>query len=112
MLVYSNPRDYKTLSRYSIYKQIIDTTNNNTYLESPNKFNISDTDTMYHVVSNTEENRLDIISSIYYNTPTLYWAIAEANNIIDPSVVVKGTILKIPSYESLYTTGGPLIRRG
>ena len=63
-------------------------------------------------VEASEENRLDIISNIYYGTPSLYWAIAMANNIIDPMVVVKGTVLRIPSYESLFVTGGPLIRRG
>ena len=34
-----------------------------------------------------------------------------ANNILDPLVIVTGTVLKIPSYESLFKTGGPLISR-
>ena len=82
------------------------------YLESSNNINIVHDGSVYHTVEASEENRLDIISNIYYGTPSLYWAIAMANNIIDPMIVVKGTVLRIPSYESLFVTGGPLIRRG
>lgn len=111
-LIYASPRAYKTMSRYGIYNQIVDTENSTAYLESPNSINISSDQELFHVVDPTEENRLDIISNIYYGTPNLYWAIAMANNILDPMVIVRGTVLKIPSYESLYKTGGPLIRRG
>ena len=100
-LIYASPRKYSTLSRYGIYNQIVDTDNNNAYLESINKIEL-----------NSDNELFDIISNTYYGTPNLYWAIAMANNILDPMIVVRGTVLKIPSYESLYKTGGPLIRRG
>lgn len=106
------PRQYTVLSRYRIYNQIVDSQTKDVYLESPNKINIIKDGSVYHTVEASEENRLDIISNIYYGTPTFYWAIAMANNIIDPMIVVKGTILRIPSYESLFVTGGPLIKRG
>lgn len=110
-LTYIPPRQYKHLSRYSIYNQIADSLNGSTYLESVNPINLNSENRVFHVVETSEENRLDIISKKYYGTPTLYWAIAMANNIIDPTVVFVGTILEIPSYESLYDIGGPLVRR-
>lgn len=106
------PRQFTNLSRYRIYNQIVDSKTKSVYLESSNNINIVHNGSVYHTVEASEENRLDIISNIYYGTPSLYWAIAMANNIIDPMIVVKGTVLRIPSYESLFVTGGPLIRRG
>lgn len=106
------PRQFTNLSRYRIYNQIVDYTTKSVYLESTNNVDIIRGGSVYHTVEASEENRLDIISNIYYGTPSLYWAIAMANNIIDPMVIVKGTVLRIPSYESLFVTGGPLIRRG
>jgi hypothetical protein len=79
------------------------------HLESVNKYNYYlDQDTVYHVVEANQEGRLDIISNIYYGTPAYFWAIADANNIIDPLVVVDGTILLIPSIDGLYRAGAPL----
>ena len=110
-LSYIGPRKYKQMSRYSSYNQILDNLNNNIYLESYNKTDIDSSDAILHIVSPQEEGRLDIISNLYYGTPDRYWAIAMANNILDPLVIVTGTVLKIPSYESLFKTGGPLISR-
>ena len=111
-LSYTSPRQYKQISRYGIYRQITDSVESVTYLESVNDIKIHSDTSRYHVVEPGEQNRLDIISRKYYGTPTLYWVIAMANNIIDPTVVVTGSILEIPSYESLNENGGPLIRRG
>ncbi len=110
-LSYVNPRKYNQMSRYGIYNQILDNVNNNIYLESYNKTSIDTSDSTLHIVSKQEEGRLDIISNMYYGTPDRYWAIAMANDILDPLVIVAGTILKIPSYESLFKSGGPLISR-
>lgn len=110
MLVYSKPRVYNTTSRYGIYRQIIDRSTNIQYLESANNISIEDQNSSLHIVEPHEENRLDIISQLYFGTPNFFWAIAMANNIIDPMIVNKGTVLKIPSYSSLFVSGGPLIR--
>lgn len=110
-LAYINPRSYTNASRYGIYNQILDNKNNIVYLESFNKTYISDKDSILHIVEPGEAGRLDIISNRFYGTPDRYWAIAIANNIIDPMVIIQGTVLKIPSFESLFETGGPLIRR-
>lgn len=112
LLAYGNPRNFRNISRYGIYRQITVLDTGETYLESFNKTHISKDGNTYHIVQSSEIDRLDIISNMYYGTPTLAWVIAEANNIIDPLVLSQGTVLKIPEYSSLYKTGGPLVRRG
>lgn len=98
--------DYE--SRYKTYNRILDLDNNNTIFESPNLFNLSNTINKYHVVEDSEEGRLDIISQMYYGDPQYFWVIAMANNIIDPLTIIRGTILKIPEFDSLYFKGSPL----
>ena len=108
-LVYSGTRNYDHISRYAPYKTIINTKNSTTYLESINQYTYTTSqDTIYHVVEAHQEGRLDIISNIYYGTPAYFWAIAGANNIIDPMTIVSGTVLLIPSIDSLYSRGAPL----
>lgn len=65
-------------------------------------------DDIIHEVKPGEEGRLDLISYKYYNTPGLYWVICYANNIDDPMDVKAGTILRIPSWTTLYGYGGIL----
>lgn len=62
----------------------------------------------YHEVSSGEKNRLDLIAYRYYKNPALWWIIAEANNIIDPSIVEVGRVLRIPSRETVFGYGGVL----
>ena len=110
-LLYNNANDFEHISRYSPYRTIINTYSNTRYFESVNRNTYtSDIDTIYHIVEPNQEGRLDIISNIYYGTPAYFWAIADANNIIDPMVIVDGTVLLIPSINSLYMRGGPLER--
>lgn len=48
------------------------------------------------------ENRLDLISNVFYGTPSLWWVIAEVNNIGDPlAFVPKGTRLRIPNKDRI-----------
>lgn len=57
---------------------------------------------VYHIVSRDEVGRLDIISNAYYNTPHLWWAIADANginNFLDD--MDAGDELGIPRYEDI-----------
>lgn len=108
-LVYSKKYDCEHISRYAPYRTILNTNTNTIYLESINKYIYTITpDTIYHVVESNQEGRLDIISNIYYGTPAYFWAIADANNIIDPITIVAGTVLLIPNIESLYRKGAPL----
>ena len=108
-LVYSGKRNYEHICRYAPYRTIVNTKSSLTYLESINPYLYTiTTDTIYHVVEANQEGRLDTISNIYYGTPAYFWAIAAANNIIDPMTIVAGTVLLIPSIDSLYRPGGPL----
>lgn len=65
-------------------------------------------DDSYHQVDSSTENRLDLISYKYYNDSELWWIIAYANGITDPFNIKTGTLLRIPSYQSLYGYKGVL----
>ena len=53
-------------------------------------------DDIYIVIQ--EGDRLDTIANQYYEDSSLWWIIANANQIHDPSFTVKeGTILRIPA---------------
>ena len=108
-MYYSSPRKYPYNSRYCKYRQIID--NKDTYTETFNQtlVNQSDND-IYHIVQTEEENRLDIISKKYYGDAQYFWVIALANDLIDPLVVVRDTVLRIPSMTSLYQWEGALYK--
>lgn len=109
-MTYSKPRLYTHTSRYKIYRQILD--DENTYLETFNQFEIEESEKdIYHEVQNSEANRLDIISNKYYGSPDYYWAIALANNFIDPFCVKPGDIIRVPSFITLLKWKGPLYSR-
>ena len=99
---------YKNASRYKNLRTIQDN-NGNIYHESwVQKIVDKSSDDEYFTVSENEENRLDIISTMYYNTPRYWWVIALANYIIDPFDIPIGTRLRIPPLISLYNAGGVL----
>lgn len=108
---YAKPRKFEHTSRYRIYRQIVDD-DNNTYIETSNQTPVEESQyDQYHEVQTNEEGRLDIIANIYYKNPQYWWAIALANDIIDPFVVTEGTILRIPNFSSLSRYGGALYGR-
>lgn len=52
------------------------------------------------------ENRLDLVSELFYGVPNLWWVIAAVNNITDPLTgVPAGTQLRIPKAERLADEG-------
>lgn len=62
-----------------------------------------------YVVSEADENRLDIIAYKVYGRASMYWAIAYANSIKDPlTEVTAGRILLIPSISTLKRFPNPL----
>ena len=70
---------------------------------------VKSTDT-YHRIKSHEINRLDKLAHQYYRNPLLWWVIAQANDIYDPmSPIEIGTLLRIPSIETLYGTNGMLL---
>lgn len=109
MVFYSKPRSYEHISRYGKYRQIIENhvnrveTFNQTFVEHSS-------DDKFHTVTKEQENRLDIIANMYYQDPSLGWVIALANELVDPFVVLPGTVLRIPEFTSLYKFGGALRR--
>lgn len=111
-LIRLEPRGYNKTSRYGIYNQLLNTNDNKVHLDNVNPIKINCSNPQFHVVESNEENRLDIIANNYYGSPSFWWFIAMANNILDPSVIIVGTILKIPSINDIYKTGGPLVSRG
>ena len=67
-------------------------------------------DDIYHRVQTNEICRLDTLAHQYYRNPLLWWIIAQANDIYDPLKTYEpGTILRIPSLESLYGNNGVLL---
>lgn len=49
------------------------------------------------VVTGPMVGRLDLISQLFYETPELWWVLAEVNNLVDPMTqVVNGLRLRVP----------------
>ena len=65
---------------------------------------------IYHRVKSNEVSRLDILAHQYYKNPLLWWVIAQANGISDPfRLIESGTLVRIPTIETLYGTNGILL---
>jgi hypothetical protein len=59
-----------------------------------------DSGDIFITISKELENRIDLVSSKAYDTPELWWVIAEFNNITDPLFGLSaGQILRIPDIE-------------
>lgn len=87
-------------SRYKILRVVED--EGDTYLETYNQVLVPvSPDDSYHIVEHKEVNRLDLIAIRYYSSPSFWWAIALANNLIDPFVINEGVMLRIPSIATL-----------
>jgi hypothetical protein len=51
-----------------------------------------------YVVEKFYEGRIDLIASVFYNEPRLWWLLAQFNNILDPlTEVTAGRVLLIPA---------------
>lgn len=97
-----------TVSRYQKLDIIIDDEGDE-YVESYEPINLEpQRDDGYHQVTASESNRLDLISYNLYGTPMLYWVLAEANNIYDPTSVPAGTLLRAPSRSRIFGFKGVL----
>ncbi len=104
--------EYKTgNSRYQILRVINDNTSNR-YLETQNQKTVPESNQdSYHVVQHDEVGRLDIISTRYYGTPIYWWAIALANEFIDPFIVNEGVMIRIPSLMTLSDSRSEILTR-
>lgn len=89
-------------NRYA-FTQKVSTINNLTVYDVYHKIEIPiSSDDIYHVVTQTQDGRLDIIAQMYYNDASLWWMIAVANNMVDPFIVPAGVTLRVPSLNSYY----------
>lgn len=101
-ILYDNAnREYNSgNSRYQVLRVIVN--DGIRYLETQNqKFIPLSSEDVYHIVEASEENRLDIISNNCYGSPVYWWAIAMANQFIDPFVVSAGTMIRVPALLTL-----------
>lgn len=101
-------------SRYSRYKDcklLIDEETGDKLLSVREPISVPSSPTdIYHRVKSNEVTRLDMLASEYYKNPLLWWVIAEANEIYDPFEPVEvGTLLRIPTIETLYGNSGILL---
>lgn len=70
---------------------------------------IRDTDEDRYVrVMPEEEHRIDLVAMKAYNDVRLWWVIAVANDLEDPTILDVGKVLRIPSLLSLYGRAGVL----
>lgn len=74
----------------------------------PEDMLIESDDYVTYIVTEADQNRLDLIARKFYSSPTLYWIIGYFNDIKDPFNVPVGTELKIPPISALYKSGGIL----
>ena len=84
------------MHRYIIPLQI-DTTKNVPYYKTDIVTPIPSEDIPYYYVTQ-EGDRLDTISSLFYDTPNNWWVLAKANNLANGTIAIPaGTQLFIPN---------------
>lgn len=104
-LEYWDPVSYKFVSRYSTTRTV--EKDGERVHESVYELDIAESNgDKYYTVTAATENRLDLISSIFYSFPIYWWIIAAANDIIDSFTVSRGTVLRIPPISTLYVNKG------
>lgn len=101
-------RSNTNLSRYKRETRILNT-DDEQYIETHESPVIPESSSdSFHIVTPSDEGRLDLISFHYYKTPLLWWVIAEASGVTDPFNIPIGTVLRIPELQSLYGYKGIL----
>lgn len=92
-------RDYDHICRYRRLRQVVNnpqsTDDRFITLETPNPF-VTNTEVVYHEVTTSEENRLDIIAYNTLGSAQYAWAIAYFNGISDGFTAYVGQRLMIP----------------
>ena len=88
-------------SRYNWSVFYYDSKNGNFYgTRQPLKLKEHSTD-LFHIVTDADSRRIDLIAWKYYRDVSLWWVIAEFNNISNPLEIPAGTTLRIPTYERI-----------
>ena len=96
---YTTCKDFPTLSRYRGLRQVIrepEDAERYMTLENANAFSTNNENVIWHTVTITEENRLDLLASKYLGSAQYAWVIAYYNNILDGFSCYEGQKLQIP----------------
>lgn len=108
-IAYSTCRDFEHISRYRNLRQVVHDPNSSdrfVTLETNNPVTTNKLKVIYHVVTLSEENRLDLIANKYLGAPTYSWVISYFNSIEDGYTVREGQTLIIPKdVTALFATG-------
>lgn len=102
-------KNYVDSSRYSVSTMYYDVKDKSYFLELPKPLDVPTTfDDSTYRVEHRHVNRLDLVANMFYGNSKLWWVIAEANTLDDPTVLPYGTTLKIPGISSVFGVGGVL----
>lgn len=95
----SNNNTNSLYNKYSRYVAGGVTERANDMIEWWERFNFPrDPSDIVYTVENFYSQRLDLISSVFYQEPRYWWFIAQYNNILDPfTEVTAGRVLLIPT---------------
>ena len=86
-------------SRYNWSVLYVDSKNGDFYgTRQPLRLREDETD-LFHTVTDADSKRIDLIAWKYYRDVSLWWVIAEFNNIFNPLEIPTGTTLRIPAYD-------------
>lgn len=89
------------MSRYDWSVLYVDAKNGDFYgTRQPLRLRRHESD-IFHTVSDIENKRIDLIAWKYYRDVSLWWVIAEFNNINNPLEILPDTTLRIPTYERI-----------
>lgn len=101
-------KNESSLSRYRFF-DILQDDDKVEFLESWRDIEIpTNEDDNFHEVLTRDENRIDLIAYQYYQNTSLWWVIAITNELKNPFDLDIGTILRVPSINSLYGFRGVL----
>ena len=114
-ITYQTCRDFNHISRYRTLRQVSRASSDKdneysrtTMLETVNPF-VTKTEVKYHVVTVTEENRLDLIADKELGSATYGWVIAYFNRIEDGYTVSEGQKLIIPMSVTALLSNGEIL---
>lgn len=111
---YTACRDFDYISRYRGLRQVIhnpdDLTDRMVTLEAPNPFVSNDLDVVWHEVTSSEQNRLDLIAYKYLGSAQYSWVIAYFNNISDGFSCHTGQKLRIPRSITALMQSGEILQ--
>jgi hypothetical protein len=100
-------RDLPVSSNLRLYPVVQDTSNRMLYLNIFRSYNVSDevynNESLFDYYTVIEDDWLENISSIHYNTPYLWWVVALFNKIDNPfEELQEGKVLRILKYTNIY----------